>query len=357
MRGRWSPIIAAAFLVATSACSSQCGTRPTPLANKSAASSPTPSSNPSPTARLQISAGSLHAGEVGVSYSPVTPAAAGGVAPYAWKISGGSLPPGLSLQSDGTITGTPSAPGSFAFTEQVADSKGSTASADDTVTIAPQLAADLLPACVKYCAVELGCSTVCGPFGQLSGGLGPYAYGLASGVLPAGTSLSGLALAGTFAGLTGYLKFTVQITDSLGGSTTISPTFWMYPHITLTGGAIPTNANTPCWWTGYDPVSAPGCRALFPYSGGTPGAGSVKATASWVSYVCNYQPACTSPPPMPTITVGNGIITVSVPRGYSSGTSGYKGTLTIVLTNQDPCSPGPTACSASGNVTITQASG
>jgi len=60
---------------------------------------------------------------------------------------------------------------------------------------------------------------------------------------------------------------------------------------------------------------------------------------------------------MPTITVGGGIITVTVPQGNFASTSGYKGTLQITLTNQDPCSPGPSKCSTSANVTITQASG
>ena len=131
----------------------------------------------------------------------------------------------------------------------------------------------------------------------------------------------------------------------------------MYPHLSLTGGTIPASGQTTCWWTGYDPVNAPGCRAQFPYTGGTPNAGSVTASASWASYVCNYPPACASPPPMPSIVVGTNVITVSVPRGYASGTSGYKGTLTITLTNQDLCAAGSVRCSASANVTIMQASG
>ncbi|MGD0255966.1 MAG: putative Ig domain-containing protein [Acidimicrobiales bacterium] len=35
---------------------------------------------------------------------------------------GGSLPPGLSLSSNGAITGTPSSTGSYDFTVQVTDS-------------------------------------------------------------------------------------------------------------------------------------------------------------------------------------------------------------------------------------------
>ena len=53
--------------------------------------------------------------------------AVGGTAPYTWSMTSGSLPPGLALSSDGTITGTPTATGTFTFSIEVVDSLGASA--------------------------------------------------------------------------------------------------------------------------------------------------------------------------------------------------------------------------------------
>lgn len=53
----------------------------------------------------------------------VTLQESGGIAPFTWSLaSGSSLPAGLSIDSNGTISGTPTAGGLFNFTVQVADS-------------------------------------------------------------------------------------------------------------------------------------------------------------------------------------------------------------------------------------------
>jgi hypothetical protein len=49
---------------------------------------------------------------------------AGGVPPYTWTLSSGSLPAGLSLSSSGLVTGTPSGAGSSSFGFTVTDSSG-----------------------------------------------------------------------------------------------------------------------------------------------------------------------------------------------------------------------------------------
>ena len=54
----------------------------------------------------------------------------GGVPPYNWQISSGSLPPGLSLSSQGTsalVAGTPTTPGVYRYTISVADSSSPSA--------------------------------------------------------------------------------------------------------------------------------------------------------------------------------------------------------------------------------------
>jgi putative Ig domain-containing protein len=86
----------------------------------------------------------------------------------------GALPGGLTLGPDGSVSGTPSSAGNFSFTIQVADAGDSTASIPGIIGIAPALTAGLISSCAQYCNVELGCVSVCGAFGQQSGGAGPY---------------------------------------------------------------------------------------------------------------------------------------------------------------------------------------
>jgi len=72
---------------------------------------------------LVITTTSLPDGHVGVPYG-ATIKASGGVPPYSWSITSGSLPPGFNLNpSTGTISGTPSATGTHNFTVRVTDSQ------------------------------------------------------------------------------------------------------------------------------------------------------------------------------------------------------------------------------------------
>lgn len=71
-------------------------------------------------------------GKPGQSYNE-TLVAAGGVGPYTWTLVSGTLPPGLTLNPDGSITGTPTATGTFVFVVHVVDSDGTFA--DITVAL------------------------------------------------------------------------------------------------------------------------------------------------------------------------------------------------------------------------------
>ena len=74
------------------------------------------------------------AGTYGQAYSGALQAT-GGTAPYTWTRASGSLPAGLVLNSDGTITGTPTAAGSYTFTADVTDSSADPQSGSLVVTI------------------------------------------------------------------------------------------------------------------------------------------------------------------------------------------------------------------------------
>jgi sugar lactone lactonase YvrE len=87
---------------------------------------------------LVITTASLPGGFLGTPYSQ-TLAASGGITPYAWSVTAGALPGGLSLNSEtGAITGTPAAAGNASFTIMVSDSSipTQTASANLSINIA-----------------------------------------------------------------------------------------------------------------------------------------------------------------------------------------------------------------------------
>ena len=338
VRGRWSnrAAVVTALFVLLSGCTRPQGVQATPTLQPS----PTPVASHDP---LTVASPTFHAGEIGVAYAPITLSATGGLTPYFWTVSVGSLPGGLDLSADGMISGTPTANGNYAFSVQVFDADSDTAGVPASIPIAPRLVAGLISACATECAVELGCVSVCGAFGQVSGGVAPLAYSINSGVLPAGTTLSGLTLNGTFKGLPGRLQFTVQVTDGLGVTATISPTFNMIPHISFPGGQVGGQGSSTCPW--------PGCSRQLPYFGGA-GTPRVQITGWSVpaSYCSpNYRPCI--PPPTPIVSAGGRQVTITVPGPGQAYGGGYQGTLYLLLTDQKLCGAS-TYCSAAGTVTV-----
>lgn len=84
---------------------------------------------------LRISTSSLPDGFLGVGYSQ-TLTTIHGVPPYAWRLTAGSLPAPLSLDSyTGLISGGPAVGGSFTFTVQVTDNVGATSSKNLTINV------------------------------------------------------------------------------------------------------------------------------------------------------------------------------------------------------------------------------
>ena len=88
---------------------------------------------------LAVSTTSLPDGTVGVAYS-ATLAATGGIEPYTWKVTTGSLPPGLAISGD-KISGTPTVAGLAPFTVTVTDAGGGgvppTPSDDKEIIVVP----------------------------------------------------------------------------------------------------------------------------------------------------------------------------------------------------------------------------
>ena len=88
---------------------------------------------------LTIQTDSLPSGRVGVSYQ-VRLQATGGTPPYRWEVAAGQLPQGLSLSSDGLLSGTPQTAGDYQVTIRVSDSAGGTATRTFTIRITAEVA-------------------------------------------------------------------------------------------------------------------------------------------------------------------------------------------------------------------------
>ena len=154
---------------------------------------------------------SLPGAVAGVAYSAKL-AATGGISPYTWLLSGGSLPEGLTLRSNGTIAGTPKIGGTSGFTVEVADSDSpaetATANLSITVGVAPLSITtyNLLPDAWSGRAYSVKLAA--------DGGIAPYAWSLTSGPLPPGLTLrKNGTISGTPSG-SGNYDFAVQVTDS-----------------------------------------------------------------------------------------------------------------------------------------------
>ena len=63
--------------------------------------------------------------------------ASGGVQPYRFSLTGGSLPPGLTLSDGGLLQGAPTTPGLYGFTVQLRDNSGTVFTRSYTLQVAP----------------------------------------------------------------------------------------------------------------------------------------------------------------------------------------------------------------------------
>ncbi len=168
---------------------------------------------------MVIAPTTLPNGTVGSSYSQ-TASASGGIAPYAYAITAGSLPAGLTLNgATGILSGTPTAGGTFNFTL--------TATGSSTGTGSPHTGSRAYALVINAPTVAVSPATLPAPtigvaYSQTitsTGGTGPRSFAVTAGALPAGLTLNGATgvLSGTpTAG--GAFNFTITATDASTGS-------------------------------------------------------------------------------------------------------------------------------------------
>jgi hypothetical protein len=183
------------------------------------------------TGPLTVTATTLPSGSPGTAYS-TSVAAVGGTPPYSFSISAGSLPAGLSLQSGGTIQGTPTASGTANFTVQVSDAASGVASRAFSIQInAPPItiSTTTLP------GGNIGTSYT-GTI-QASGGAGTLNYSVTSGSLPAGLSLGASGVISGTPTTSGVASFTVTVSDGFGGSAVRAFTLTIVSPLAITSSA------------------------------------------------------------------------------------------------------------------------
>jgi hypothetical protein len=196
---------------------------------------------------------SLPGGVAGVAYTQ-TFAATGGSPPYQWSVSTGSLPTGLTLSSAaGSLTGTPTAAGTFNFTLQAADAAGRNTTASFTITVT---------AALTITTATLPNGTVGTAYSQplvAAGGNGTLTWSISTGTLPGGITLN--ASAGSLGGTPtapGAFTFTVSVT---GGGQTAAKSF------TITVGVPP---GPPATITGLPATVSPATQPVLGISLGSP---------------------------------------------------------------------------------------
>jgi hypothetical protein len=146
--------------------------------------------------------------EVGVPFTAAQ-TATGGNGTFTWALSSGSLPAGLELAADGTISGTPAVPGRFALVVRVTDGEGRVATVNGTLVVAAKLAIKTLKLKLAKVgrAYRVKVATV--------GGVAPTVWTV-RGKLPAGVKF--VKKTGTFIGTprkAGKYRLTLQAVDSL----------------------------------------------------------------------------------------------------------------------------------------------
>ena len=185
--------------------------------------------SPSPVwaATLNIYPSVLDDGQVDVSYSE-TLIVYGGTEPYTWTRSG-SLPPGLTFESDtgdtATISGTPTTAGDYTFSVKVVSGSDSFIRGY-TITIAAES--------LTFVHSYLSDATEGESYDEdirVTGGETPYTFSLVSGTLPSGLDLDttdGIISGTPDKGTAGTYHFTIKVTDDS------SPSLSAEQYFTLT---------------------------------------------------------------------------------------------------------------------------
>jgi hypothetical protein len=198
-----------------------------------------------------VTTAALPPGAVGTAYSQAL-AASGGIPPYSWTLSSGTLPACLTMNSAGVISsagttsGAPTAScvGTSNLTFKVTDS--GTATALSATSPALGLIINAAPALVFPAPGTLAAGTYnvaySGSVGTTAGGAGAVTSTVTAGSLPTGLTLNSLngAITGTPTAV-GTFNFTIKAADNYGDSATQAYSITVsYPALKVTAATLPT---------------------------------------------------------------------------------------------------------------------
>ncbi|MFN7562380.1 MAG: beta strand repeat-containing protein, partial [Prosthecobacter sp.] len=227
---------------------------------------------------ITVNPASLSNGVIGTAYSQ-TITSTGGVAPYTYAVTSGTLPAGLTLTTAGVLSGTPTSTTSQTFTISATDANTCVGSRPYTVA----------PACptITVNPTSLSNGTIGTAYSQTvsaTGGTAPYTFAVSVGTLPAGLTLNGStgAITGTPTSTTAQ-TFTIRATDTYGCQGTrpytVTP---VCPAITINPALLPAATVGVAY---SQTISATGGTSPYSYalSSGTLPAGLTLSTAGVLS--------------------------------------------------------------------------
>ena len=269
-------------------------------------------------------------GVVGAAYSQTLAAAGSPDVPYAFSLTGGALPDGVTLVA-GALTGNPTTPGSFTFTITATDTNGCAGSRTYIVEVC--LAPTITPTPASVCALSTG-NTASGPAGATT-----YAWVIANGTITSATNLQTVTYT---AGASGNVALTLTVTSasSCSSSTSLNVPINANPATpTITGvppGGVcadstgntasgPAGATTYAWSiTGGTITSATNAQAVT-YTAGA--SGSVNLTlvvtnGSGCSATSSATATINANPATPTITTATARVCTSTLGNTASGPAG-----------------------------------
>lgn len=165
--------------------------------------------------------------------------ASGGTGIYSWFIDGGTLPNGLTLNTDGTLTGTPTLAGTFNFTVRVAAS-GLLTSYQQTGT--KSFSMTITSGGLTIVETSLPSATTGQPYSfqlHANGGTAPYRWTLGStGAQGITIDLNSGLISGTTSS-TGTFTLPITVTDNGGTQSTVNFQFTAFGSFTISTASLP----------------------------------------------------------------------------------------------------------------------